>query len=145
MPRVGPAGLPRYGQGRRSRPRPAERRRLSCRPIEKVHKRTPLISSLRKKNRRLHSIYIAGLPGSACLLLPLGSSHASSAEKTFTGTPATRVSVSNSSSSCATAESDSCLQDIHPTMQAQRFHQYALMYHFLDNPEKARLLHHTQK
>gem|GEM_PF-2039607 len=54
-----PAGLPRYGQGRRSRPRPAKRRRLSCKPIEKVHKRTPLITAitaLRKKNRRLHSI-----------------------------------------------------------------------------------------
>ena len=29
-----PAGLPRYGAGRRSRPRPAKRRRLSCRLIE---------------------------------------------------------------------------------------------------------------
>ena len=30
-----PAGLPRYDWGRRSRPRPAERRRLSCRLIER--------------------------------------------------------------------------------------------------------------
>ena len=34
VPRVGPAALPRYGWGCRSKPRPAKRRRRSCRPID---------------------------------------------------------------------------------------------------------------
>ncbi len=70
VPRVGPAGLPRCGCGRRSRPRPAERRRPSCRPIERTNvKKSPYLFAY----SRVYDVPASRFSSAACELLSCGS------------------------------------------------------------------------